>query len=166
MKGATWSFPTELELYAVAAICPPLPSSWPRSSWRYVCKHTCRWKSALLQGGTGGRQGSSERRWRHNFYIFIYLFNELTSFLPTLFFLFWLCHVTCGNLRSLVPGPWQWKLGVLTTESPGNFQDVCVCVCVYVCVCLKRECLLLKCFYLTRIKDAMTHRMGEKNWYF
>ena len=65
MKGATWSFPTELELYAVAAICPPLLSLWPRSSWRYVCKHTWHWKSALLQGGAGGRQGSSKRRWKN-----------------------------------------------------------------------------------------------------
>ena len=122
MKGATWSFPTELELYAVAAICPPLPSSWPRSSWRYVCKHTCRWKSALLQGGTGGRQGSSERRWKN--------FSRGTAmYLPLFLFIFLNSRIMLYNavLVSARTPTFPSLLSLPLTEPPSHRTPIPPC---------------------------------------
>lgn len=42
-----------------------------------------------------------------------------------LFLFFWLCYPTCGILVQCGSklGPWQWELGVLTSEPPGNSQE-------------------------------------------
>ena len=125
MKGATWPFLTELELYAAAAICPPLLSSWPQLSWRYVSKHTWRWKSALLQGGAGVEdrdlQKEDEKIWAEErlciflsssfFHFFKFKDNALQCCVSFCRTATWICIHSLPFWVSLLPNPHPTLLG-------------------------------------------------------
>ena len=87
-------------------------------------------------------------------------------------FFFWLCSRTCGILvppPGIEPGPWQWKLRVLTTGLPGNSLKLRFNLCIwkYVYDCLSYQlvssikadivsfvlCICLKNLYWTDILD-------------